>query len=108
MKLSIISFTENGITLSEKIAEKLEETEFTLFTKCSTYLIRKNGQHILFIEKSLGQWAKEQMEKLYPSYRFIECRVFYSDILDGVYIKVLMRKKEADRWTGKGKSTRTK
>ena len=63
MKLSIISFTENGITLSEKIAEKLEETEFTLFTKCSTYLIRKNGQHILFIEKSLGQWAKEQMEK---------------------------------------------
>ena len=37
--------------------------------------------------------AKEQMEKLYPSYQFVECRVFYSDIVDGVYIKVLMRKK---------------
>ena len=38
--------------------------------------------------------AKGQMEKLYPSYQFVECRVYYSDILDGVYIKVLMRKKD--------------
>ena len=52
--------------------------------------------------------AKSQMEKLYPSYRFIECKVYYSDILDGVYIKVLMRKKEEKKWTGQGNCTRTK
>ncbi len=52
--------------------------------------------------------AKQQMEKLYPSYRFVDCRVFYSDVVDGVYIKVLMRKKEGDLWTGKGNCTRMK
>ena len=52
--------------------------------------------------------AKEQMEKLYPSYQFVDCRVFYSDVVDGVYIKVLMRKKEGALWTGKGNCTRMK
>lgn len=37
--------------------------------------------------------AKEQMEKLYPSYNFVDCKVYYSDIVDGVYIRVLMRKR---------------
>lgn len=52
--------------------------------------------------------AKGQMEKLYPSYQFVECRVYYSDILDGVYIKVLMRKKGAGTWTDRGNCIRTK
>lgn len=47
--------------------------------------------------------AKEEMEKRYPSYKFIDCRVYYSDQIDGVYIKVLMRK----RRTGCGKRLRT-
>ena len=38
--------------------------------------------------------AKEEMEKLYPRYRFVECKVYYSDQLDGVYIRVLMRKRK--------------
>ena len=37
--------------------------------------------------------AKEEMEKLYPRYRFVDCKVFYSDQLDGVYIRVLMRRR---------------
>jgi len=37
--------------------------------------------------------AKEEMEKRYPSYRFVDCQVYYSDVIDGVYIRVLMRKK---------------
>lgn len=52
--------------------------------------------------------AKAQMEKMYPSYRFVECKVYYSDILDGVYIKVLMRKKGEKLWTGKGNCIRTR
>ncbi len=37
--------------------------------------------------------AKEIMEKLYPSYQFVRCEVKYSDIVDGVYIRCLMRKR---------------
>ena len=30
---------------------------------------------------------------LNPSYKFVDCKVFYSDQLDGVYIRILMRRK---------------
>ena len=36
--------------------------------------------------------AKEIMEKLYPGYGFVSCSVKYSDIVDGVYIRCVMRK----------------
>ena len=52
--------------------------------------------------------AKGQMEKLYPSYQFVECKVYYSDILDGVYIKVLMRKRGERVWTDRGNCTKTR
>lgn len=38
--------------------------------------------------------AKETMEKLYPSYQFVRCEVRYSDIVDGVYIRCLMRRRK--------------
>ena len=41
--------------------------------------------------------AKGVMEKLYPGYVLQECEVRYSDIVDGVYIRCVMR-----RWEGKG------
>ncbi len=37
--------------------------------------------------------AKEIMEKLYPGYRFQDCKVYYSDVVDGVYIRCVMRRK---------------
>ena len=37
--------------------------------------------------------AKTQMEKLYPKYQYVDCKVYYSDQLDGVYIRVLMRRR---------------
>lgn len=37
--------------------------------------------------------AKAEMEKLYPRYSFVDCKVYTSDQLDGVYIRVLMRRK---------------
>ena len=36
--------------------------------------------------------AKEQMEKIYPGYQFVSCMVRYSDIVDGAYIRCVMRK----------------
>lgn len=61
MKLSIISFTENGILLSEKIAQILSEAECVLYTKCGAY--GKERQTVRFVTRSIGEWAKEQFEE---------------------------------------------
>ena len=38
--------------------------------------------------------AKAEMEKIYPGYQFVKCSVKYSDVIDGVYIRCVMRQKE--------------
>ena len=38
--------------------------------------------------------SKQIMEKLYPGYMLQECEVRYSDIIDGVYIRCVMRRRE--------------
>ena len=45
------------------------------------------------IAQDIRNEAKEQTEKLYPRYRFVDCKVYYSDQLDGVYIRILMRRR---------------
>lgn len=61
MKLSIISFTENGILLSENIANKLDGTECSLYTKCRTCCEKE--QTVRLIAQSIGEWAKDQFEE---------------------------------------------
>ena len=61
MKLSIISFTEKGILLSERIAELLHETEYALYTKCRDY--GKERGTVQFVNQSIEKWAKEQFEE---------------------------------------------
>ena len=71
MRLSIISFTENGKRLSEHIAELFKKkdsksplkTEPLLFTKCEACKKSSAGSPVLFVEKSVGDWAKEQMQE---------------------------------------------
>lgn len=36
--------------------------------------------------------AKDIMERIYPGYHYETCAVFYSDVVDGVYIRCVMRK----------------
>ena len=36
--------------------------------------------------------AKEEMEKIYPGYQFVKAEVRFSDIVDGVYIRCVMRR----------------
>ncbi len=61
MKVGIISFTENGRLLSEKIAKLLREAECALYTKCGAYC--KERQTVRFVTGSIGEWAKEQFEE---------------------------------------------
>ena len=64
MRLSIISFTENGKRFSERITEQLQkEIETFLFTKCEACKESSEGSPVLFVEKSVGDWAKEQMQE---------------------------------------------
>ena len=37
--------------------------------------------------------AKEVMERLYPGYVFQDCQVRYSDVVDGVYIRCVLRRR---------------
>lgn len=61
MKISVISFTKNGIFLSEKIENLLCEKECVLYTKCGAYC--KERQTVRFVAGSIGEWAKEQFEE---------------------------------------------
>ena len=37
--------------------------------------------------------AKAELEKLYPKYSYVDIKIYYSDTIDGVYIRALMRRK---------------
>ena len=60
-------------------------------TKCSNARVRR-------IAHDIRNEAKAEMEKIYPGYRFIDCSVRYSDIISGVYIRCVMRRREEVRW----------
>ncbi|MBQ9212313.1 MAG: hypothetical protein IJ153_11505, partial [Clostridia bacterium] len=55
-------------------------------SRCSNARVRR-------IAHDMMNEAKREMEKVYPGYRFVDCTVYYSDVIDGVYIRCLMRKK---------------
>ena len=64
MRLSIISFTENGKQLSESIVKLLErELEIKLYTKCEAGIKDDIYSDILFVGTSVGDWAKERMQE---------------------------------------------
>ena len=47
---------------------------------------------VRMIAHDIRNEAKAEMERIYPKYRFVDCKVYYSDQIDGVYIRVLMRR----------------
>ena len=47
------------------------------------------------IARDFRNEAKGVMEKIYPGYALKDCEVYYSDLVDGVYIRCVMR-----RWEG--------
>ena len=46
------------------------------------------------IALSFGAVGKEILERVYPGYVLEDCTVRYSDMVDGVYIRCVMRQKE--------------
>ncbi|MBP5726640.1 MAG: hypothetical protein J6Y48_06145 [Clostridia bacterium] len=55
---------------------------------------RVTNARVKRIAFDLKNTAREEMEKVYPGYQFVKCSVRYSDLVDGAYIRCVMRKKE--------------
>ena len=69
MKLGIISFTNNGLELSKRVAESLtENTGITtaVYTKCSLVKTHDTKIKAVHVEKSIADWTKEQMQEKMP------------------------------------------
>ena len=45
------------------------------------------------IARDFRNEAKDVMEKLYPGYQMQDCQVRYSDVIDGVYIRCVLRRR---------------
>ena len=64
MRLSIISFTENGKQLSGRIAKLLEKKlEVELYAKYEAGIKDDIFSDILYVKTSVGDWAKERMQE---------------------------------------------
>lgn len=59
MKLAIISFTENGIKLSQTVAKSLSGRKMTLYTKCSRYTAE--DLKVQRVKESLQVWTAQRM-----------------------------------------------
>lgn len=55
--------------------------------------VKTSNRAVKAIAKDFMNEAKEEMERVYPAYRFVESRVYFSDQVDGVYIRVVMRRR---------------
>lgn len=53
------------------------------------------------IARDLPNEAKEILRKAYPGYEYVECRVKFSDQVDGCYIRALMRKTDGGEKRGR-------
>jgi cobalt-precorrin 5A hydrolase len=61
MGIRIISFTEKGIELSQRVAEVLGYDNVKLFTKCSVAKEKNKLPMIQYVEEGMGEWAGKQM-----------------------------------------------
>ena len=61
--------------------------------KIKTRDAKTSNRVVKAMVKDIQHDARDEMEKRYPSYKFVDCKVYCSDQLDGVYIRVLMRRR---------------
>ena len=65
MGIKIISFTEKGIGLSKRVAEVLGNENVEVFTKCSVAKDLNTRSMVRYVEESIGEWARKQMEEMH-------------------------------------------
>lgn len=55
---------------------------------------RMSNRKVKMIAQGFRATSAEVMERVYPGYQLENCQVRYSDVVDGVYIRCVMRKRE--------------
>ena len=88
MAIQIISFTENGIRLSKKVSEILGTEETGLFTKCSCVSDEQFMSGVAYVESSIGEWTKAQMEEKHTLLFIGACGIAVRAIAPGVVNKL--------------------
>lgn len=63
MSISIISFTQTGMELSQKLSEKLKQEEIRLFTKCTYGKEKAAAQGMVWVEETTESWSGRQMQE---------------------------------------------
>lgn len=53
---------------------------------------KMSNRKVRMVAQNFRAMAEEILEKVYPGYRFEEGQVYFSDVVDGVYIRCVMRK----------------
>lgn len=61
--------------------------------KTRTSDTKLSNARVKHLARGFDAEAKEILEKIYPGYDFVRSQVRYSDVIDGVYIRVLMRER---------------
>ena len=55
---------------------------------------KMSNRKVKLVAQHFNTTAYEIMEKVYPGYSLEYCQVAYSDVVDGVYIRCVMRRTE--------------
>jgi len=84
----IARYMVNHVTKKRSWRNSRNLTQVHPTTSASKFSNRK----VKMIARDFKAVAKEITERTYPGYRFIKCRVDFSDEIDGVYIRVVMRR----------------
>lgn len=62
MQVSVISFTRNGLELSEKIEKSFIDWQIKLYTKYKLEVLEGSSQ-IIYVSQGISEWAGEQMSQ---------------------------------------------
>lgn len=54
---------------------------------------KASGGKVKRIARDFMNESRDVMQKMYPGYALIKCSVYHSDVVDGVYIRCVMRKR---------------
>lgn len=70
MNISVISFTENGMRMSKRLADSWENSHksvgwerLVLYTKCKVVFDDETIYPVRFVEQSVEEWVREQMQE---------------------------------------------
>lgn len=69
MKLAIISFTENGITLSDAVVRRADKRNVKLYTKCSHYMQEQESDAPELQKNAGGEKKKAKKTRTFNLWR---------------------------------------